>query len=89
MKISRCTRNIVSRNRFDYCVRGYSHGVYWRGQDSSGILMFERCSDNVFAENSATHGGDGVFLFGGRDSVEGLAYARGETQVGGSDRNVW
>ena len=26
--------NTVSRNVFDYCVRGYSHGVYWRGQDS-------------------------------------------------------
>ncbi|MBL8863310.1 MAG: right-handed parallel beta-helix repeat-containing protein [Planctomycetes bacterium] len=80
---------LVARNRFDYCVRGYSHGVYWRGQDSSGILLFERCSDNVFAENSATHGGDGVFLFAGRDAVEGRAFERGETAVGGSDRNIW
>jgi len=85
----RTNRSLVSRNRFDHCVRGYSHGVYWRGQDSAGILMFERCSDNVFAENSATHGGDGVFLFAGRDSVEGLAAARGEHAAGGSDRNVW
>jgi len=89
LALYRTNGSLVSRNRFDYCVRGYSHGVYWRGQDSSGILMFERCSDNVFAENSATHGGDGVFLFAGRDSVEGLAYERGETGVGGSDRNIW
>ncbi|MCY2960907.1 MAG: right-handed parallel beta-helix repeat-containing protein [Planctomycetota bacterium] len=85
----RANRSLVSRNRFDHCVRGYSHGVYWRGQDSAGILMFERCSDNVFVENSATHGGDGVFLFGGRDTVEGLAAARGESGAGSSDRNVW
>ena len=26
------------RNAFDFCVRGYSHGVYNRGQDSAGIL---------------------------------------------------
>ncbi len=81
--------SLVARNRFDYCVRGYSHGRYWRGQDSAGILMFERCSDNVFAENSATHGGDGVFLFAGRDTVEGRAFERGEMDAGGSDRNVW
>jgi hypothetical protein len=85
----RTNRALVARNRFDYCVRGYSHGVYWRGQDSAGILMFERCSDNVFAENSATHGGDGVFLFAGRDTVEGLAFEKGELDAGGSDRNVW
>ncbi len=89
LALYRTNSSLVSRNRFDHCVRGYSHGVYWRGQDSAGILMFERCSDNVFVENSATHGGDGVFLFAGRDSVEGLAAARGEHAAGGSDRNVW
>ncbi len=85
----RTSECIVSRNIFDYCVRGYSHGVYWRGQDSAAILMFERCSDNVIAYNSATHSGDGIFLFAGRDSVEGLALARGEKEVGGSDRNLF
>src|SRR5687768_18079716 len=34
-----------------------------RGQDSAGILCFEQSSDNLFAENSATHGGDGFFGF--------------------------
>ncbi|MBK7876474.1 MAG: right-handed parallel beta-helix repeat-containing protein [Planctomycetes bacterium] len=85
----RSSKAVVSENTFDYCVRGYSHGVYWRGQDSAGILMFERCSDNVFTWNSATHGGDGVFLFAGQDTVEGRAFAKGEQDAGGSDRNVW
>jgi len=51
------------------CVRGYSHKVYNRGQDSAGFLVFEQCSDNVFAENSATHGGDGFFGFAGREAL--------------------
>lgn len=85
----RSSRNIVSHNCFDYCVRGYSHERYWRGQDSAGILMFERCSDNVIAFNSVTHGGDGIFLYGGQDIVEGRGYARGERHVGGSDRNLF
>lgn len=65
----RSNRTIVSRNAFDFCVRGYSHGVYNRGQDSAGILLFEQCSGNVFAENSATHGGDGLFGFGGKEAL--------------------
>jgi hypothetical protein len=65
----RSSRNVVSRNAFDFCVRGYSHGVYNRGQDSAGILVFEQCSDNLFAENSATHGGDGFFGFAGREAL--------------------
>jgi len=71
----RSCENLVSRNALDFCVRGYSHGVYNRGQDSAGILVFEQCSRNLFLENSATHGGDGVFGFAGREAlgeVEGL-----------------
>jgi len=85
----RASSNVVARSRFDYCVRGYSHDVYWRGQDSAGILMFERCSDNLFAYDSATHGGDGVFLFAGNDTVQGRAFDKGEKDPGGSDRNIW
>ena len=86
----RSSKLLVDHCLFDYCVRGYSDGVYWRGQDSAGILMFERCSDNVFVENSATHGGDGLFLFAGLDIVdEGNAWKRGEQEPGGCDRNVW
>lgn len=65
----RSCRNVISRNACDFCVRGYSHGVYNRGQDSAGILMFEQNNDNVIAENSATHGGDGFFGFAGREAL--------------------
>jgi len=85
----RTSKMVVDHCMFDYCVRGYSDGVYWRGQDSAGILMFERCCDNVFAWNSATHGGDGVFLFAGLDTVEGAAFKKGEMGASGCDRNVW
>jgi parallel beta-helix repeat protein len=88
----RSSRNLVAKNLFDYCVRGYSHGVYWRGQDSAAILMFERCCDNVIALNSATHGGDGVFLYAGNDLVQGRVFDKGDKEAkdaGGSDRNVW
>ncbi len=61
--------NVVSRNSTDFCVRGYSHGVYNRGQDSAGILLFEQCSRNVIAENSATHCGDGFFGFAGNEAL--------------------
>jgi parallel beta-helix repeat protein len=68
-------------NRFDYCVRGYSHGVYARGQDSAGILVYEQCSDNIFAYNHATHGGDGFFLYAGNETVN-------KTGEGGCNRNL-
>jgi hypothetical protein len=65
----RSSGNTVCRNSLDFCVRGYSHGVYNRGQDSAGLLMFEQCSDNVVALNSATHSGDGIFGFAGREAL--------------------
>ena len=65
----RSSRNVVSRNAFDFCVRGHVEGVYNRGQDSAGILCFEQSSDNIIAENSATHGGDGFFGFAGREAL--------------------
>ena len=65
----RSSRNTISRNAFDFCVRGHSEGIYNRGQDSAGILCFEQCNDNVFAENSVTHGGDGLFGFAGHEAI--------------------
>jgi len=65
----RCAQNVISRNAADFCVRGYSHGVYNRGQDSAGIFVFEQNNTNVFAENSVTHGGDGFFGFAGREAL--------------------
>lgn len=65
----RATENTITRNAFDFCVRGHVEGVYNRGQDSAGILMFEQVSNNVIAQNSATHGGDGIFGFAGLDAL--------------------
>lgn len=85
----RSGHNVITRNACDFCMRGYSHMVYNRGQDSAGILVFEQCSDNVFAENSATHGGDGIFGFAGKEAL-GEAPA-GETPLVhvGCDRNLF
>lgn len=66
----RCSSNRVMHNKIDWCVRGYSHGVYNRGQDSTGILLYEQSSRNVFAYNSVTHGGDGLFLWAGQDTMD-------------------
>jgi len=51
-------------------VRGFSDGVYYRGQDSAGLLVFEQCSNNVFAYNSVTHSGDGFFLWAGQSTMD-------------------
>lgn len=66
----RSSGNRFMHNKMDWCVRGYSHGVYNRGQDSSGILVFEQCQKNLFAFNSATHGGDGFFLWAGQHTMD-------------------
>jgi len=65
----RSSGNRVQRNAFDFCIRGHSEGVYNRGQDSAGILMFEQCSDNIIGENSACWSGDGVFAFAGKEAL--------------------
>ena len=65
----RSCRNVITRNALDFCVRGYSHGVYNRGQDAAGILMFEQNNENIIAENSATHGGDCFFGHAGKDAL--------------------
>ena len=51
-------------------VRGYSHGVYNRGQDSAGILVYEQSSNNLFYKNNVTHGGDGFFLWAGQTTMD-------------------
>lgn len=64
------SRNMVMHNNIDWCVRGYSHGVYNRGQDSAGILIYEQSNANIFAYNSVTHGGDGFFLWAGQTTMD-------------------
>ena len=66
----RSSGNSIVRNRVDFNVRGYSHGFYRRGQDSAGILLYEQSSGNVVAFNSATHGGDGFFLWAGQTTMD-------------------
>lgn len=66
----RSSENNIQQNRIDWCVRGYSHGVYNRGQDSAGILVYEQSNKNIFAYNSVTHGGDGFFLWAGQTTMD-------------------
>lgn len=70
----------IMHNKVDWCVRGYSHGFYNRGQDSAGILVYEQSSRNVIAFNSVTHGGDGLFLWAGQSTMD--------TGQGGANDNV-
>lgn len=62
--------NKIVYNKLDFNVRGYSHGVYNRGQDSAGILVYEQSSNNFFYNNSVTHGGDGFFLWAGQITMD-------------------
>jgi parallel beta-helix repeat protein len=55
--------------------RGPAAGRTRRGSSS------EQCSDNVFAYNSATHGGDGFFLWAGHETLD-------KTGEGGCNRNL-
>lgn len=79
----RSSRNTISRNAFDFCIRGHSEGVYNRGQDSAGILAFEQCRENRFIENSVTHGGDGFFGFAGREALGQTPAREGAADVVG------
>ena len=76
----RASDNTIMHNRVDWCVRGYSHTFYNRGQDSAGILIYEQSSRNVVAFNSVTHGGDGLFLWAGQSTMD--------TGQGGANDNV-
>ena len=66
----RSSRNRLQHNKLDWNVRGYSHGVYNRGQDSAAILLYEQSSENTIAYNSATHSGDGLFLWAGQSTMD-------------------
>jgi parallel beta-helix repeat protein len=77
----RSSDNTIVRNSVDFNIRGYSHGFYRRGQDSAGILLYEQSNNNIVALNSATHGGDGLFLWAGNYTMN--------TGQGGSNDNVF
>ncbi len=76
----RSSNNFIYHNRLDFNIRGFSLGKYRRGQDSAGILVYEQSSENVFAYNSATHSGDGFFLWAGQSTLN--------TGVGGCNNNL-
>jgi parallel beta-helix repeat protein len=77
----RSSDNVIVRNSVNFNIRGYSHGFYRRGQDSAAILLYEQSSNNVVALNSATHSGDGLFLWAGNYTMN--------TGQGGSNDNVF
>ena len=77
----RSSDNLIVRNSVDFNIRGYSHGFYRRGQDSAGILLYEQSNNNIVALNSATHGGDGLFLWAGNTTMN--------TGQGGANDNVF
>jgi nitrous oxidase accessory protein NosD len=77
----RSSANSIVHNRVDYDVRGYSEGFYRRGQDAADLLVYEQSSKNIVAYNSMTHGGDGVFLWAGRSTMD--------TGEGGANDNVF
>lgn len=66
----RSSDNRILHNKLNFNVRGYSHGVYNRGQDSAGILIYEQSNNNIFYKNSATHSGDGFFLWAGQTTMD-------------------
>jgi parallel beta-helix repeat protein len=66
----RSSGNKIMYNKLDFNVRGYSHGVYNRGQDSAGILVYEQSNNNLFYNNSVTHSGDGFFLWAGQTTMD-------------------
>ncbi|HTH66009.1 MAG TPA: NosD domain-containing protein [Gemmatimonadales bacterium] len=66
----RSSDDTIVHNRIDYNVRGYSHGWYSRGQDSADLLIYEQSCRNIVADNSLTHGGDGVFLWAGQTTMD-------------------
>lgn len=77
----RSSHNRVMHNRADFNVRGYSEGFYRRGQDSAGILIYEQSDSNLVAFNSVTHGGDGVFLWAGQQTMD--------SGLGGANDNLF
>ena len=77
----RASDNTIQHNRVDWCVRGYSHTFYNRGQDSAGILIYEQSNRNIVAFNSVTHGGDGLFLWAGQSTMDSGAGRRERQRV--------
>lgn len=81
----RSSNNLLAHNKANFNVRGYSHGVYHRGQDSAGFLVYEQSSKNVFYKNSATHSGDGFFLWAGQTTMDSGNGGCNDNIISGND----
>src|SRR5437867_4623598 len=81
----RSSDDTIIHNRVDYDVRGYSHRFYSRGQDSAGLLIYEQSCRNIVADNSLTHGGDGVFLWAGQTTMDSGSGGANENLFYGND----
>ena len=81
----RCSNNLIAYNKIDFNVRGYSHGIYNRGQDSAGILIYEQSNSNYFYKNSVTHSGDGFFLWAGQTTMDNGQGGCNDNVVTGND----
>lgn len=81
----RSSNDSILHNRVDYDVRGYSHGWYTRGQDSADLLIYEQSCHNIVADNSLTHGGDGVFLWAGQTTMDSGTGGANDNLIYGND----
>lgn len=81
----RSSQHLIAYNRVNFNVRGYSHGVYHRGQDSAGFLVYEQSSNNTFYKNSATHSGDGFFLWAGQSTMDTGKGGCNDNLIAGND----
>jgi hypothetical protein len=81
----RCNANEFCYNRLNFNVRGYSHGVFNRGQDSAGFLVYEQSNFNIFYKNSATHSGDGFFLWAGQTTMDTGGGGCNDNVISGND----
>ena len=81
----RCSNNLIVYNKMDFNIRGYSYGIYNRGQDSAGILIYEQSNNNYFYKNSATHSGDGFFLWAGQTTMDSGKGGCNDNIISGND----
>jgi parallel beta-helix repeat protein len=81
----RSSGNSIMYNKVNFNVRGYSHGVYNRGQDSAGMLVYEQSNNNLFYKNSVTHGGDGLFLWAGQTTMDSGKGGCNDNKIIGND----
>jgi parallel beta-helix repeat protein len=81
----KCSNNKIMYNRLIFNVRGYSEGVYNRGQDSAGILVYEQSNNNLFYKNNVTHSGDGFFLWAGQTTMDNGQGGCNDNIIAGND----